>query len=351
MASSASYVLFVAMIALFAALSYLIFSSLCGQQDDIESLVREHDRLVRQVDQERPETDRLLQELLELEEKAAVMLSEKGELLERLRDENEKALFSEVYADGVKPDESRVRELAALPVEELMRKFLAAIEDSDKLTIALLAASMREKADEAFEYLKNGLTLTQDKSLKFSYLYILSRLRDRRAVGIFQDVLADKSETDTLVRRAAASGLVALPDKTSVLVLIDTLNSAADWGVKTNCAAALGLIGDSRAIEPLKKEFADADNSMVRNFALLALAHIADPECAAYFAEIARTDPKESHAVIAIQGLYRIGSPDTMKALREIASGDSGPAADEASRILAQDERNEADSTKGQNRK
>jgi HEAT repeat protein len=346
-ADSASYVLFVAMIALFAALSYLIFSSLYGEHSDIESMVREHDRLVGQVDRERPETDRLLQEILELEEKAAAMLSEKGDLLEKLRAENEKALFSEVYASGMKPDERQVRELAGKPVHELVERLLGAIDESDKLTIALLAAALREKPDEAFEYVKNALAQAQDKRLKFSYLYILSRLRDRRAIGIFQVVLADKSETDILVKRAAAGGLVALPDETSVPVLTDALNNAADWGVKVNSATALGLIKDPRALEPLKREFAGAENAMVRNFALLALAHIADPGCVAYFADIARSDPQESHAVIAVQGLNSIGSPDALKALREIASGGPGPAAEEARRILAQDEKNKADSTKG----
>ncbi len=344
---SASYILFATMIPIFAVLTFLIISSLYGRQRDINDMVREHNRLVRQVDRERPETDRLLQEILALEEKAARRLTEKGELIEKLQDESEKALFSEVYSEGIELEESRVRELAALPVSELAGRFIAAIEGSDKLTIALLSAAMREKPDESFEYLSTAAASTDDKSLKFSYFFILTRLRDRRTLSIFQNVLTDKSETDTLVRRAAASGLVALPDESSVPVLIDVLQNSSDWGIKTNAAAALGLIKDSRAIEPLKKEFAQAQNAMVRNFALLALAHIADPQCTAYFASIAGAASEESHAVIAIQGLHRIGSPDAQKALRELASKDSGPASEEAKRLLESDDNESSENTKG----
>jgi HEAT repeat protein len=346
-----SLILFLAMVALFAALSYLIFSSLYGERSDIQGMVREHEQLVGQVDRERPETDKLLQELLVLEEKAAWMLSEKGKLIEELRDEKEKALFSEVYAGDMEMDESRVRELAALPVEELVRRFLDTIQESDKLTMALLGAALREKPDEAFQYLSSTFAGTDDKNLRFGYLYILSRLRDRRALPLFQKILADKSETDSLVLRAAASGLVALPDKSSVPVLISTLQNSADWGIKVNSATALGLIKDPRAIEPLKKEFAEAQNAIVRSFSLLALAHIADSQCAAFFSDIARTASEESHAIIAVQGLGRIDSQEAREALKEIASTDAGPAALEAQRALAVEKKEVPQDKRGSNRK
>ena len=347
MAKSANLILIASMIVLFGALSYLLFSSLYGEQSDIDKMVREHDRLVGQVDRERPETDKLLQELLVLEEKAAWLLSEKGELIKKLRDQQENALFSEVYAGDKELDEQQVQELAALPVKKLVQKLLASIEDSDKLTIALLCAALREKKDEAFDYLNAAAADTNDKRNKFGYLYALSQLQDRRALGTFQRVLADKSETDALVQRAAASGLVALPDKSSVPVLISALQNSTDWGVKVNSAAALGLIKDSRAIKPLKDEFTGAANATVRSFTLLALAHIADPRSVEFFSGIARTSSEESHAVIAIQGLSRIESPDALKVLQDIARNCSGPAAEEARRMLDLDKKENTNNKKG----
>jgi len=107
-----------------------------------------------------------------------------------------------------------------------------------------------------------------DKDVRFFAADALSRIRDARAVGALAGLLSDPY---VIVRKKATRALVNIGFP-AVPTLIQSLNEIGQ-SVRLSACEALGLIGDSEAIEPLKHLLEDQDD-LVAAGAAEALARI-----------------------------------------------------------------------------
>jgi HEAT repeat protein len=300
------------------------------QEREFQERLHEHERLAEKVDKEN------LAALQRAKQHAAKLAENKKRIESQLEEAQARLARFQKETDqdlkAIKPDEGEVEKLAKLPVAQIASKMKNAIDGGDRDSISTLAAALKRNRDEALKYLMETISNSSDKSENYRYLLMLAMLRDTRALAFFQDLL--QTETDAMIRRAAASALITVPDQSSVAVLIDVLRADKDWGVKTNAAAALGEIKDPRAVEPLKQTYLKEENYTLRTLTLGALARIADPGSVGFFSEIAEKSADGGFRLIAVNGLKNIGTPEAMAALQEVVSQQTGTVADEARRAL-----------------
>ncbi len=320
------------MVVFFAAVLFLVVLSRFTQERQIKEDIESHKQLVKETNEERARTEQLAQDLLEQENRLQKKLDETQALLAELMRKNEQELKAVLLPAPPEPDEAEVEKLAKLPVEEIVTQLHTAIEDGEGTRFLTLAAALGKNRDEAFTYLMKALSETSDNSRKHHCLLMLSMLKDPRTLSLFQNTL--RSETDILIRRAAASALGGVPDSSSVPILIDVLRTDRDWHVRKNAAAALGIIGDTRALAPLKQVYLHEENSMLRNYALAAFARIAEPGNPGEEPGIARESEDEGHRLIAVIGLKKIATPEAIATLQDLANSQTGRLADEARHAL-----------------
>jgi HEAT repeat protein len=88
-----------------------------------------------------------------------------------------------------------------------------------------------------------------------------------------------RSDDDRLVE-AAIMVLLEIKDSSAVEPLIDLLESASWYFIRSVAADALGVIGDKRAVNALIKSLDDTDNWSIRSCSAYALAQIGDNRAA-----------------------------------------------------------------------
>lgn len=89
--------------------------------------------------------------------------------------------------------------------------------------------------------------------------------------------LCQNKATSPTLRLQAATGLGLMSDTQAVSTLIETLEGAQTLGVSSAVAKALGLIGDSDSISPLKEiALKDGKNPITRAFACVALGLVGE---------------------------------------------------------------------------
>jgi HEAT repeat protein len=99
----------------------------------------------------------------------------------------------------------------------------------------------------------------------------LGLLRSHQSAEALQAVVEDSRFRPIPLRKAAVA-LVLLGDKRIVTQLFTIISEEKTASVKTNCIAALGLVGDRRAVEPLVALLQDPEQlDMTRSFASIAL--------------------------------------------------------------------------------
>lgn len=103
----------------------------------------------------------------------------------------------------------------------------------------------------------------------------LGILGDGRIKPKLKETLQSRREK-TLTKCAAAMALGLLKDKDSIPVLAEIMNKKGDPDLRSYAILALGMIGDSKAVEPLKKEWEElAQKTDQRNISALGYTNLA----------------------------------------------------------------------------
>lgn len=128
-------------------------------------------------------------------------------------------------------------------------------------------------------------------------------------VTAVKPLIAALKDIDVAVRRAAAESLGMIGDASAVPVLIETLGNRADQPVRVEVAAALGRIKDPRALEPLSRVLADAqEERAMRSAAITGLARLRTPAATAPLLA-ALNDSDETIRKDAVQALSEVPDP------------------------------------------
>lgn len=332
MKPAVTHVFLGAMIVFFAVILYFTVTALLMQDREFREDAQTHSELAQQADEERQAAEKLAEDLLADQKRLLGKIEEAEIRLAELERRNERAIRNQLAQDLAEPDQKRIRELAALPVGDILSKMREAIGANNRTEVMTLAVALRENRDKAYDCLVAAIQGDQETGDRYYHLYMLSLLRDPRSLDLYQKILRD--DKDPRIRGMAAAALASIPDQSSVPGLINALQTAQDEHVRTNAAAALGVIRDTRAIAPLKEAFLKEENALLRNYALAALAHIADPATTGFLSDTALNSEDEGHRLIAISGLENIGTPEATETLETLASRDSDPVAEEARRAL-----------------
>lgn len=141
-----------------------------------------------------------------------------------------------------------------------------------------------------------------------------------QAVGIFQDrratvPLIDLVNTaDGAIWRNAVNGLGKLKDTRAVTPLIDLLNSTTEPAQRRSIIAALGHIGDERALTVITQGVYDPEPS-VRVQSILALGNIKHPATLDLLCDLAH-DPVPEIRAAAARALGLLAHPKAVPVLR-----------------------------------
>jgi len=319
------------LVVFFAVVLFLFISSLLSQQWEMEQHTEELTKLVEKTMSDRAKAEKLAAELSVKEEKYKKKLEKLNALLRVLQEEEEAVVERQLAAEPHMPDAKEVEQFAANPIPELVAMLQASINASDHLRTSALIAALKSKNEESVDYLIGCASKPESNTKKYYYLLILAFLKDARALPVFQDAMVPGESG--VVRDAAATGLMSIPDVSSLPLLLRTLKTETDKNIKMKIVTALGLIGDSRAVEPLKTVSIDEENNTIGSFALTALVRIADPSTVDFFAETARNSTNADRRLIAVIGLKSIGNIKAKAVLKEIAQT-KGPIAREAGKAL-----------------
>lgn len=94
------------------------------------------------------------------------------------------------------------------------------------------------------------------------------------AVPLIKKVLHDENQQ---VRSMAVFSLGLKPTDECLSILVEVLQTEADYGVRADAAGALGYLEDVRAFEPLVRAFYEDTQWLVRFSAAVALGNLKDP--------------------------------------------------------------------------
>ncbi|MDR2545670.1 MAG: HEAT repeat domain-containing protein [Methanobrevibacter sp.] len=106
---------------------------------------------------------------------------------------------------------------------------------------------IEKKGTEAVDPLIDALLNNRNKDIKISSTKLLGIIGDNKAIDPLIKTLENPNK---LVRREASTSLTKIGND-AVKPLIELLENE-DWKIRGAASWALGIIGDKRAIEPLK---------------------------------------------------------------------------------------------------
>ncbi len=130
-----------------------------------------------------------------------------------------------------------------------------------------IRAAGRHRVTEAVPYL---IPLLKDRKLKFSVIYTLGNIGDKRATKAITVFLADEEQTYIV---GAATALGKIGDPAAVPALVDALKHK-DSNTRREAAWALGTIASPQGAQPLRAALEDK-SPLVRAQAASALCNVA----------------------------------------------------------------------------
>lgn len=146
--------------------------------------------------------------------------------------------------------------------------------------------------------------------------------------------LAALAHADSRLRRQAAAALEVLADRRAVEPLISLLGKDEQQGVRANAARALGKMGDRRAALPLIQALQDPAWE-VRSSAVCALERLADPRAALPLIAVLQ-DQEGDVAYHATRALGKLRDPRAVGPLVERLKGDDRDLGPSLSAALGQ---------------
>lgn len=177
-----------------------------------------------------------------------------------------------------------------LPTPEVgtaLRGALSAARSPEERAALALALGLIED-DAAREVVFEHFQESAADDLRGTFAVALGLLRDEGSVPALTQTVRDSRFRPALLRDAAV-GLALVGDKRAVPLLAEELASASSLASQAALCAALGSVGDARAVESLIAFLVDpAPTQRARAFAAAALGNVADPSPLPFHAPIAR---------------------------------------------------------------
>jgi HEAT repeat protein len=210
--------------------------------------------------------------------------------------------------DGEQANAATHQKITELFAREIVKPSVKTNRSWAALAGAIYAKEIGSQAPVLIEQLSRAYTSEKDPSFKSAFALALGLLDVQpMAETIHQDFLESNDEdfrgyaavalgflnctqaADELRRRCqdktiaptfrlqVATGLGLMKDTQAVQVLVSTLKDAQTLGVSSAVAKALGIIGDEKAIAPLKEIAFDASvQDITRAFACVALGMVCE---------------------------------------------------------------------------
>jgi len=149
----------------------------------------------------------------------------------------------------------------------------------------------------------------------------LTGCADGRHPESYQLLLNALAAENPEVRKGAIAGLGGCREAKGVQFLIEQLQTDPVPEAREYCALALGMIGDTRAVEPLCQALND-NVEWARSAAAWALGEIGDPRAIDFLRERAQEDGNKRFVVRAARSLYVLGDKDAAVTLAGLANSD-----------------------------
>jgi HEAT repeat protein len=193
-------------------------------------------------------------------------------------------------AFGLALGERRRQRAGWLPTPEVgaaLRGALVAARSPEERAALALALGLIED-DQAPAPVRALFHEARADDLRGTFAVALGLLRDAASVPALTQTVRESRFRAGLLRDAAV-GLALAGDKRAVPLLAEELASASSLASQAALCAALGTVGDARAVERLIAFLADpAPTQRARAFAAAALGNVADPSPLPFHAPIAR---------------------------------------------------------------
>lgn len=200
--------------------------------------------------------------------------------------------------------------LGIIQDDEALPALLRALDDNDPGVRRAAADGLKELGNpQAADALLRTL---HDPNPKVAAAAALALLMDRRTVPELLRIMGGESNR---VARAAAA-LPSVGHDLTAPTLIDRLASPhTDTETKVDAAAALGMIGDGEAVQPLVTALGNRAVP-VRMAAARALGRLGDRLAVPYLANVLKNDPSAEVLQVAAQALGELGEPSSADALK-----------------------------------
>jgi HEAT repeat protein len=157
-------------------------------------------------------------------------------------------------------------------------------EERNALALALGLIEDREARPAVLELFESPAS----DDVRGTFAVALGLLRSDEARGVLAATVRESRFRPGLLRDASV-GLALIGDKEAVALLAGELPKAGSLASQAALCAALGTIGDARAVESLVAFLQDGENSArARAFAAAALGNVADPSPLPFHTPIAR---------------------------------------------------------------
>jgi len=156
--------------------------------------------------------------------------------------------------------------------DKMLRKFLEVKDINTKSALALTLGML--KNENALGELRKIVDGGSDPIYKGYCALALGMLKDNKSVERLIDLYF--SQHDVELHRFVAIALGLIGDRSITVKMYNCLKDSPDT-IRHSSAYNLGLIGDKRAIDPLKTVVENkSETNLFRKYAILGLGHIAD---------------------------------------------------------------------------
>ncbi len=182
-----------------------------------------------------------------------------------------------------------------------------------------------EVRQKALEILRNGVqSKKMDKRGRAAFACALGIIKDEHSQRVLREIVADRKEDQELRGYSAlALGLVGHGPKPVLVAIREALKEKRSEEMRQQCATALGLLKDDKAVELLLEELRNASSQSVKGQVVLALAKIGNEEAVGPLVEIALNEGKKKEQdltrALATAGLGVIGDLESIPSLARIS--------------------------------
>lgn len=249
-----------------------------------------------------------------------------------------KSILSEL-ANAANDKETDVRASVAIALglmkaAESKDTLMVLLKDDRGIVRGLAAVSLAQAGvKDIYDVLLKALQKSGDED-RGLIMMALGFLGDERIKPKFREIVQSRREK-TLTKSAAAISLGLLKDKESIPALAEIMSKRGDPDMRSYVILALGMIGDSKAIEPLKREWeAAAQRSDQRNISNIGYTNLAialtllgkrdDLVIPQLMKHCKSNVSSEVMKIYALHTLGIIGNRESAQAFVDASAGESG---------------------------